>query len=340
MTRYMMTLYRGKWLYLLTLLIMLGGSALGAYYLFPPKYTATARIWVDGQANSQDASMGLTVAKREQDALQQLTNTDSFLTAVLKPTPIGAQLNGQPRHDQEILDPVRKNLKIEALGPNTVVISYDGKDPAVSHQIVKGTIDQFQAWITKSQADLITTQSQKYQQEMQHQLDQYKKQKEDAQKQVNDFLLIYPNPFPTTPQYQQLQELKQAAEAATGLYATVAARLASLNTTDALANTYQAMSFRVLDAPVVPISASVPLKPVAEYIALTVVASFGLVAIAIILLTWRDKAVRSVDDIEGLSAIPVLGIVPRLETGSIRERASAIRERVGVVIAEHASSRR
>ncbi len=340
MTRYLMTLYRGKWLYLLTLLIMLGGSVLGAYYLFPPQYTATARIWVDGQANGQDASMGLTVAKREQDALEQLTGTDSFLTDVLKPTPIGAQLNGQPRHDQEILKTVRKRLTIEALGPNTVVVSYDGRDPAVSHQIVKGTLDQFQAWITKTQADLITAQSQKYQQEMQNQLDLYKKQKEDAQKQVNDFLLIYPNPFPTTPQYQQLQELKQSAEAAAGLYATVAARLASLNTNDALTNTYQAMSFRVLDAPVVPISASIPLKPVAEYIALTVVASFGLVAIAIILLTWRDKAVRTADDIASLSDLPVLATVPGLKSGSKRERASAIRERVGVAIAEHASSRR
>jgi capsular polysaccharide biosynthesis protein len=340
MTRYLMTLYRWKWLFLLTLLIMLGGSALGAYYLFPPQYTATARIWVDGQANGQDASMGLTVSKREQDALQQLTGTDSFLGDVLKPTPIGAQLNGEPRHDQDIMRPVRKHLKIETLGPNTVVVSYAGRNPAVSQQIVQGTLDHFQAWITKTQADLTTAQSQKYQQMMQNQLDLYKKQMEDAQKQVNDFLTIYPNPLPTTAEYQQLQELKQSSEAAAGLYATVAARLAGLNTSDALATTYQSMSFRVLDSPVAPVTASIPLKQVAEYIALTLVASFGLVAIAIILLTWRDTAVRTVEDVGALSDLPVLAIIPGLKSGSKRERASAIRDKVGVAIAQHASIRR
>jgi uncharacterized protein involved in exopolysaccharide biosynthesis len=234
-------------------LIMLGGSVLGAYSLFPPQYTATSRILVDGQPSTQGASTGSTVTKREQDALQQLTDTDSFLTAVLKPTPTGAKLNGQPHHDQEIMRPVRKHLKIETLGPNTVVVSYAGRNPAESQQIVKGTLDQFQAWITEAQTDLMAAQTQKYQQETQKQLDLYKKQMEDVQKQVNDLLVIYPNPLPTRAEYQQLQELKQSAESATSLYATVAARLVSLDTTNAMSTEYQSMNFRVIDASPCPV---------------------------------------------------------------------------------------
>lgn len=340
MTRYLMTLYRGKWFYFSALLIMLGGSAIGAYYLFPPQYTAAARIWVDGQASDRDSSMGLTVAKREQDALEQLVNTDTFLAAVLKPTPIGAQLNGLPHHDEKIMEPVRDHLTFETVGSNTLVVSYDGRDPAVSQQIVQGTLTQFQSWISTTQADLTAAQSQQYQVEMQQQLDLYKQQMVDAQKQVTDFLALNPDPLPATAEYQQFQALKQSADSAAGLYATIAARLAGLNTSGALSNTYQAMNFRILDAPTAPAVASVPLKQVAEYIVLALGASFGLVAAAIILLTWRDPTVRTVNDLAAVTDLPVLAVVPALESSSIQERASVIHEVVTVTIAEQASSRR
>ena len=201
--------------------------------------------------------------------------------------------------------PVRKHLKIETLGPNTVVVSYAGRNPAESQQIVKGTLDQFQAWITQTQTDVMTAQTQKYQQETQKQLDLYKKQMEDVQKQVNDLLVIYPNPLPTRAEYQQLQELKQSAESATSLYATVAARLVSLDTTNAMSTEYQSMNFRVMDAPALPGVALIPLTRVAEYLVLALVASFGLLATAILLVTWRDTAVRTVHDEGALSEVPL-----------------------------------
>jgi hypothetical protein len=51
--------------------------------------------------------------------------------------------------------------------------------------------------------------------------------------------------------------------------------------------------------------ASIPLTQVAEYLVLALVASFGLLAAAILLVTWRDTAVRTVHDEGALSEVPL-----------------------------------
>jgi hypothetical protein len=93
---------------------------IGARFLFPPQYTSTARIWVDGQLSNSDASMELTVAKRQQETLEQLINTDSFTTDSLNETAMSGQLTGASDHDRRVRESVREDLSLDVLGSNTV----------------------------------------------------------------------------------------------------------------------------------------------------------------------------------------------------------------------------
>jgi uncharacterized protein involved in exopolysaccharide biosynthesis len=322
MKRYFATFFRGKWLYLAALLLMLGASALGTYYLSRSQYEATARIWVDksalGQVLDQNTQpvYGYTPppAQQQADKLFQLVQTDSFMTAILKGTTASAQLTGVPDDDRKVLDKVRKKLAISVLGANTVKISFTGPDPVLCQQVVQGTIDQFRTWSLESQVEQHSIELQFYQ----RQLKNYDEQVNDISRQINEFYQKYPNPDPSSPQYLELQRLQRELEDARGRYTITKTKIDQQDWVQTQAGQSGQMDLQVLDKPTQPRHPAATLGKLAKYLGLGIAASFGLVLAACVLATWLDPTIRTGEDLKRLSDVPVLQVIPRLKPGRAR----------------------
>src|SRR5438045_1925878 len=300
--RYLGTFYRGRRLYVPVLLLLLAATVLGTYYLASTQYEATARIWVDKPAldNVLDpntpAGYIASPGQQQADKLNQLLQTDSFVVAVLTNTTAAGRLTSDAERDRVIKE-VRGKLTVTPLGSNTVKILYTGSDPRLSQQIVQGTIDQFRTWDLTARVEQSAIESQFYQKQLQI----YQDQVDTAAKSVDDFQRDHPYPDPTSPQYLQLQSLQRELESARALLSATSARIEQANAANSLADTSRQYEFQILDVPTVPTRPAATLTRLAEYLALGLVASFGLVLCAIAFATWQDTTIRSSEDLQRLT---------------------------------------
>ena len=260
MKRYLATFFRGQWLYLAVLLLMLGASGVGTYSLSRSEYQATARIWVDKptlNAILYPNTPGYTPppASQHADKLQQLLQTDAFVTAVLKRTSASARLSGVLDQDRKVISGVRKRLQVAVLGPNTVRISYAGADPVLCQEMVQGTIDQFRSWSLASQVQKNAVELQFYQQQLeihedqlrdiagklaeqnaielqfyQQQLKVHDEQLKDVSQRLDAFQAQSPRPDATSPQYLELQRLLREFDEAQAQYRATKAKVDTLET--------------------------------------------------------------------------------------------------------------
>jgi len=312
--RYLATFYRGKWLYLPILALLLGATALGAYYLAHAQYEASARIWVEkpvlDNVLTPNAPPGYVAppAQQQADKLGQLIQTDSFVAGIMKNSAATSQLTGNPDQDRRAIADVRSRLGVTALGSNTVRISYRDRDPALCQQIVKSTIDAFLAWNLTATVEQNTIERQFYEKQLQI----YQNQMNDAAKQVDDFQQQHPYPDPASPQYLQLQSLQRALDSARALYAETQAKIEQANAAQSLDDSSRQAQFQVLDAPALPAHPSATLGKIVKYLGFGIAASLALVIAAIAIATWQDTTVRTPEDLRQLSDAPVLDAMPHL----------------------------
>jgi uncharacterized protein involved in exopolysaccharide biosynthesis len=208
---------------------------------------------------------------------------------------------------------VRGKLAVTPLGSNTVKILYTGSDPILCQQLVQGTIDQFRTWDLTARVEQSAIESQFYQKQLQI----YQDQVDAAAKRVDDFQRDHPFPDPTSPQYLELQGLQRELESARALLSATSTKIAQANAANSLSDTSRQYEFQVLDAPTVPTRPAATLTRLAEYLALGLVASFGLVLCAIAFATWQDTTIRSGEDLERLTRAPVLAAIPHLPSEQV-----------------------
>ena len=322
--RYLATAYRGRFLYLPVLVLLLAATAFGTYYLSQSQYEATARIWVEKSALegvlSSDAPPGYVAspAQLQADKLYQLVQTDTFMLAVLQNSNLNGKITNQPDLDRRLIRAVRTNLGVTALGANTVRISYIGDDPEVSRQIVANTIDQFRTWSLRSAIEQRSVERSFYEKQLQI----YQTQMDEAARRVDEFQQQHPFPDPASPQYLELTSLQRELETARNLHNVTRAKIEQANAANSLIDASRQAEFQVLDAPMTPTRPASTLTRMAKYLGLGLVASFGLVALAIAFATWQDTTIRTVDDLRRVTGVPVIDVIPRLATarGDYRPR--------------------
>ncbi len=311
--RYLGTFYRGRRLYILVLLLLLAATVLGTYYLASTQYEATARIWVDKPAldNVLDpnapSSYLVSPGQQQADKLNQLLQTDSFVVAILTNTTASGRLTSDAERDRVIKE-VRGKLAVTPLGSNTVKILYTGSDPILCQQIVQGTIDQFRTWDLTARVEQSAIESQFYQKQLQI----YQDQVDAAAKRVDDFQRDHPFPDPTSPQYLELQGLQRELESARALLSATSAKIEQANAANSLSDTSRQYEFQILDAPTVPTRPAATLTRLAEYLALGLVASFGFILCAVAFATWQDTTIRTGEDLQRLTSVPLLDAIPHL----------------------------
>jgi len=315
--RYLGTFYRGRRLYLPVLLLLIAATVVGTYYLARTQYEATARIWVDKPALDNvldpNSPSGYVVSPGQQqaDKLTQLVQTDSFVADILKNTNASARLESAPERDRVVKD-VRSKLAITPFGTNTVKITYAGSDPVLCQQIVQGAIDQFRAWNLTARVEQSAIESQFYEKQLQI----YQDQVNAATKRVDDFQRDHPYPDPSSPQYLELQGIQRELESARALLNTTRTKIEQTNAANSLSDTSRQTEFQVLDAPTVPNRPAATLTRLVEYLALGVLASFGLILCAVAFATWQDTTIRNADDLRRLTQVPLLDALPHLPSQS------------------------
>ena len=321
--RYLATFYRGRWLYLPVLAIMLASTLAGTYYLARNQYEATARIWVERPildnvlAPTAQTGFAAPPAQQQADKLYQLLQTDAFVVGIVKRTGWAGQLTGLPDTDARLIRQVRGKLGVTALGSNTVKISFAGSDPALCQQMVQGTIDQFRTWDLTARVEQNTIERQFFEKQLQI----YQNQLDDAAKRVGDFQRDNPYPDPASPQYLELQRLQRELESARGLYTTTKTKIEQASAAESLGDNSRKSEFQVLDAPTVPTRPSATLTRLAKYLGLGLAASFGLIVAAVVFATWQDTSVRSPDDLQQLTGLPLLEVIPHLPPLTDEDRA-------------------
>jgi uncharacterized protein involved in exopolysaccharide biosynthesis len=311
--RYLGTFYRGRRLYVPVLLLLLAATVLGTYYLASTQYEATARIWVDKPAldsvldPNTPAGYVASPGQQQADKLNQLLQTDSFVVAVLTNTTASGRLTSDAERDRVIKE-ARGKLAVTPLGSNTVKILYTGSDPILCQQVVQGTIDQFRAWDLTARVEQSAIERQFYQKQLQI----YQNQVDAAAKRVDDFQRDHPFPDPASPQYLELQSLQRELESARALLSATSAKIEQANAANSVSDTSRQYEFQVLDAPTVPTRPAATLTRLVEYLSLGLVASFGLVLCAIAFATWQDTTIRTGEDLQRLTSVPLLDAIPHL----------------------------
>ena len=310
--RYLGTFYRGRWLYIPLLLLLLAATVLGTYFLARTQYEATARIWVDKPALDNvldpNAPSGfISPAQQQADKLTQLIQTDSFVAAIITNTTASGRLASDPDPDRVIKD-VRGKIAVTPFGPNTVRITYTDSDPTLTQQMVQSTIDQFRAWDLTARVEQSAIEGQFYEKQLQI----YQDQVDAAAKRVEDFQRDHPFPDPTSPQYLELQSLQRELESARALQSATQTKIEQANAANSLSDTSRQYEFQILDSPTVPTRPAATLTRIAGYLALGVVASFALILLAVAFATWQDTTIRNGDDLQRLTSVPLLDAIPHL----------------------------
>ena len=313
--RYLSTFFRGRRLYIPVLLFLITATFLGTYFLARTQYEATARIWVERSALdtlvNPNASSGFIVSPGQQqtDKLIQLLQTDSFVASILTTTTAASRLVDEADRDRIIKD-VRGKLMVTPLGSNTVKIAYSDSNPVLSQQVGPSTIDQFRAWDLTARVEQNVLARQFYEKQLQI----YQDQVDAAAKRVDEFQAAHPFPDPSSPQYLELQSLQRELESARALLSATRTSIEQANAANSLSDTSRQVEFQVLDAPTVPDRPTATLGRLAQYMALGLVLSFGLVLGAVAFATWQDTTVRDGEDIEKLTSVPVLDAIPHLQS--------------------------
>ncbi len=323
MKRYIATAFRGKWLYLAALTVMLAASVAGAIVLTGSQYQSTARIWIDKPLLDSVLDRGggygyAAPAAQQSGKLYQLVQTDSFITAIIKRTSLAGQLTGVPDHDRALFAAVRTNLAIGVLGGNTITIVFSGPDPALCQQIVQGTIDQFRAWSLEVSGEQTAVERQYHQ----TQLKIYEDQMNAAAKRLEEHQQKFPRPEAGSPEAYDQVRLQREGDSAREVYAAAKTKIDQASLVDTLAEKNRQAEFQVLDKPNVPQLPAPALKKLIKYLVLGFGASFGMVFAAIILATWHDTAVRTSDDLKRLTGAPVLEVLPGLRLRKSAESAA------------------
>lgn len=310
--RYLSTFYRGRRLYIPVLLLLLVATAVGTYYLARTQYEATARIWVDKPAldsvlDPNAPSTFVSPGQQQADKITQLLQTDSFVADILTNTTMATRLSNEADRDRVIKD-VRGKLAVTPLGTNTVKITYSGSDPILCQQIVQGAIDQFRAWDLTSRVEQSAIESQFYQKQLQI----YQDQADAAAKRVDDFQRDHPYPDPSSPQYLELQGLQRESESARSLLNATLTKIEQANAANSLSDTSRQAEFQVLDAPAVPTRPAATLARLLEYVGLGLAASLAFLLCVIAFATWQDTTIRSADDLQRVTSVPLLDAIPHL----------------------------
>jgi uncharacterized protein involved in exopolysaccharide biosynthesis len=339
MLRYLETFFRHRALVVAPLVLCIALS-LGVVAMQPRVFASTAKIWVDRPllAAVQPSNAYLTPADEQTSVLQELLKTRNFsivassrgslpdelskASAAAAQEPVNralALLPGQrsranPDLSQDQLDnlvfqTISTGTTVVANGPNIVSVTFQYSNPDVAAATTRGIIDQYVEEVLGGQRS-----------EAKAAVDFYSAQASSARADLNAadgkvlaYLDAHPEQrLPTAVPDASLTRLKLDDDQARQRYESLQAKLDEAKLHGAIAEQSTPTGFRLIDAPLVP---EAPVSRLKQLIAGGTAGLFsGLVlsVLCLVGLTLVDTSIRSGEDVELRTGLPLAGVVPRV----------------------------
>jgi uncharacterized protein involved in exopolysaccharide biosynthesis len=208
------TIFRHRWSYLLTLLLPLL-LAVPVFFFVPPSYKVRGTVYVQSESlltalsSETDTPSWINFAQETLSEAQSLLYPESFAAGVIEKTDWRDRLAISPREREEVIDKYRQAMTISAEGNNIVVFSAQDPNPVLAQQLATETMKAYVEWRT----NFIRTDSEIAQNFFADLVVRYEADLEQAEQDLRDYLLMYPDPVRGSRSSEELFEIDRLQSA-------------------------------------------------------------------------------------------------------------------------------
>jgi uncharacterized protein involved in exopolysaccharide biosynthesis len=266
--RFLESYFRHRWLYLLPIVMLLITAGI---YFARKEPTYISRGVLSIQKESLLAKLTSirgadytweTPSAATMKEIYELSQTDSFIRAVVQKTDLEANMAGGKEAVEETIDEVRESLNAKSLGDSQIEIEVRHENPAVSYQLVSSVIATFVQW--KINADL--SDSYAATQFFSEQSAQLKVAVDAARTELYDYMEAHPLPIKGERQsieQMEINRLETELNQAITRYSQTLDDLENSQLASAQAESDVRQSYIMIDAPQLPDKPDVSRKEIA-----------------------------------------------------------------------------
>jgi len=295
MQRYLHAARAYRWLLVAVLALVWVPGLFAAHGEYANTFESIATIWVTSapqeltQANLDELGNALprTMATQQADLLNQLLQTRSFVRDVVNRTSLAPALAAAP-DEAPYLDDVRKRFRVQAPGNNVLTVSFAGRDPRVSAEMVAAALEVRVERVARARLDATAALNTLYQKD-------YEAAQADAMsanQQLDQFDASHPSTLSDVDQHSRAQ-LRLVLDMSLARLADIRARMDRAALAPAIRD-ISGIEFQVVDPPSQPRSPSGGMRSALNIAMVALVAGIVLAVIVIFvgaLLSGRAPAV-------------------------------------------------
>lgn len=304
-------LKRRKWLFIIPFAVVF---LLPVIYslLFMRTYEANTLLWLDSDLSITSVLRGTaletaetTTIEQENETLQQLLESRTFVTSVIEKTPLKSKMD-TPKGREKAIRYVQRNLGLHVVGPNALKITFFGDTREESVTFSKAISDSFIEWVKESVEEqnkkssvFFNQRAENYRQELSKtraELSDYKVAHPETKQLIIAERVLDPPEITVAPAIQaEFRRLTLAEQTAEDLYSSALTDAAQNRALVAAQYERYINGLRVVDEPVAPTSFAK--KPIALMGFLAFVAAIIVAAGAVILAEYTDRSLHSEKDV-------------------------------------------
>lgn len=322
--------FRHRWSYA----VIIGAAMLVGVLVFilvPADYQVRGTIYVQREsllttlASDRQVRQFTTPSQATLSEITSLLNTETFALTVLNNTDLRERVNESRRELEEVLIEYRRDVFVSAEGSNIVVISAQNPNPYLAQQLAAETMKAYVDWrVNFERADSATAQR-----FFAEQITLYEEQLARAERELRDYLLLYPDPVRGGRSSEEVFEIERLQRAITEASDRVSdARDKEEDARLALAkvNSDSFQEYLVIDAPAVPNSPPSVLRRAVLILGVFTVLGVILAAVRLALAIITDRTFHFPTDVRYGVHQPTLAMLPfqgKSDTGRSRKRKAA-----------------
>lgn len=343
MERYLETLFRFAWLFLL---MLVATSASGAAYVVSQRtalYQTRATVWADRPAyltTLSEWNQWASAAANEASSINELLQTQSFDVQVLQRTSYRDRLKTDDGQQKAIKN-LKRRVSVFASSDHVVNVVANDEQPNVAIELATAIIDASNQEMLK-QANSSSTLALDF---YQKQLDAANVKLTDATTALQSYLNAHPEltaPLPGRPEtllssavgdsafaarYPELVKLSQQRDSAEKDAQSLQTQVLQIRFAQSSYSTSSNQSFRVMDPPGAPALLIDSKKGLATKLAIVALPGLALMLGALVLLTLLDTTLRSDRGAAQRLQLPVLSTLPYIRERRGLFRRSRLRQR-------------
>lgn len=307
--------FHHRWLYLLPIVLMMGGAFLYTF-LQEPLYLSEGILHVQRDSLINTLTIGTnsgitwdTPAEEAELEIDDLLKTDAFVRAIVSQTDLESKMSSGPDAIEQVLTDVREAVYVSPEGDDQLLVAAEYTDPLVAHQLVNAIVDNYVNW----QINVQLSESANAQEFFTELTQEYENDLEYARQELDAYLIAHSEPergARSEIEVIQISRLEDEVQMAGERYANSIdneelARLAMIQAENTIKQSYFLM-----DAPKVPTSAESSLKDILISAGIFIMVGFLISCVGIVGGALLDRSFRVPLDVTQILELPTLATVP------------------------------